>query len=583
MKKKGTKESGRGNWREIWHFLTKIHLPFLWILIAFLCNFFYQKVMLILPSVTAGLLSGSLEKEVLMDAIWFYVLFTIVLCADIAFRTPAQHIAARNTRRAIWKRMLHIRMDYYDQHNPSDLMSTITNDTTTAMQLLVGWMTGFLPAVYYTVSALETISTYNIWLMVSVFLLLPIKIIYMIVVGRMNYKTQAGVYRRIGGLTAYLAERVRGLSLIKTYTNEKKELENGEKAAHELFHANMRVTKLQCVITGIDTLIGLAQVMIVMVFGVILLQRGDITIQQWIAFYMFSGTISNNFSTLIGYWTQLKTIQGTLSRAAHLFMAPGEEKKDSGEKKQPENMDIVFEDVSFSYGEKKALDHVSFRVPEGTSTAIIGLCGSGKTTSISLMERFYVPESGRVLLGGVSVSDLTLDDLRSHFGYVQQKAEIFSGTIREIVTYGLHREVTDQEIWDAAEKIGVAELIRSRAEGLDTPVTAGGASLSGGQRQKLVLTREFLRKAEILLLDEPTSALDAAASRTVQEAVFSLFPGRSKIIVTHDLSLLEQVDQIVVLENGVLKGCGTYQDLQENCETFRELLMAGCEKKEAAQ
>ena len=93
-------------------------------------------------------------------------------------------------------------------------------------------------------------------------------------------------------------------------------------------------------------------------------------------------------------------------------MAPGEEKKDSGEKKQPENMDIVFEDVSFSYGEKKALDHVSFRVPEGTSTAIIGLCGSGKTTSISLMERFYVPESGRVLLGGVSVSDLTLDDLR---------------------------------------------------------------------------------------------------------------------------------------------------------------------------
>ena len=101
--------------------------------------------------------------------------------------------------------MLHIRMDYYDQHNPSDLMSTITNDTTTAMQLLVGWMTGFLPAVYYTVSALETISTYNIWLMVSVFLLLPIKIIYMIVVGRMNYKTQAGVYRRIGGLTAYLA------------------------------------------------------------------------------------------------------------------------------------------------------------------------------------------------------------------------------------------------------------------------------------------------------------------------------------------------------------------------------------------
>ncbi len=581
-KREKNTESGKGNWRDFWQLLKKIHLPLHWILMAFLCNMFYNKVMLKLPTITAGLMSGSLDNKVLWDAIMFYVLFAIVLCADIALRTPAQHIAARNARRVVWNKMLHIRMEYYDNNNPSDMMSTITNDITVAMRLLVQFIVGFFPAVYYLVLALKEIASYNVWLMVSVFMLLPIKLLYMVFIGRCRYKTQDGVYRKIGNLTAYLAERVRNLSLIKTYTNEEKELKNGERAAYGLFHANMRVTKLECGVSALSTLIGMAQVMIVMVFGVVLLKRGDITIQQWVAFYMFSGTISNTFSNLIEYWTNLKMIQGTLARTSRLLTAPVEDNLVEG-KREPEGKDIVFENVSFSYGDKKALRDVSFTVPAGTSTAIIGLCGSGKTTSISLIEHFYEPESGRVTLGGVPVSEISLEKLRSYMGYVQQGADIFSGTAREALTYGLHREISDEEIWEAAEKSGFADILKNWDMSLDTPIAAGGTSLSGGQRQKLVLTREFMRNPEVLLLDEPTSALDASASKMIQDTIFSMFSEKTKIIVTHDLSLIERVDQIIVLKDGQLAGSGNYKQLNENCEAFKDLIAACQTEKEAVQ
>jgi multidrug ABC transporter, ATPase/permease protein len=575
-------ETGKGHWHSFWNLLKKIHLPWHWIIIAFLCNFCYNKVMLKLPTVSAGLMSGSTDSKVLWDAIMFYVLFTIVLCADVALRSPARHIAARNVRRVVWKKMLHIRMDYYDSNDPSDMMSVITNDATTATELLVEFLVGFLPTVYYAVTALKTISSYNVWLMLSVFILLPVKIIYTVFVGRWQYKTQFGVFSQIGNLTAYLAERVRSLSLIKTYTNEEKELKNGENAAYGLFDAYMQVNKLQCVVSALSTLINMAQIMAVMVFGVVLLKRGDITLQQWIAFFMFSSTLSTSFDNLINYWMNLKMIQGTLARTAHLLMAPEEEDtvKDT---KKPESTDIVFENVSFAYGDKKALKNISFQVPAGSSTAIIGLCGSGKTTSLSLLEHFYEPSEGKVTLGGVPVCEMTLDELRGYMGYVQQGADIFSGTAREALTYGLHREVSDDEIWKAAEKSGFAEILRKWESGLDTLVAPGGTSMSGGQRQKLVLTREFMRDTDILLLDEPTSALDAAASKLVQDTIFEMFPNRTKIMVTHDLSLIERVDQIIVLHNGVLAGCGNYSELYGNCEAFMDLIAACEAEKEAVQ
>ena len=580
MAKKAPKENKGMIWSEFWKLLKSMQLPWFWMLLAFLCNMFYSEVNLLLPTTTAGLLSGNTDSKVLWDAIVFYILYTTVLCADTLLRCPAQHLAVRNVRRVLWKRMLNIRMDYYDANDPSKLMSTVTNDASDAVRNLVFYIVGVIPALYYAIRALSTISTYNVWLMVSIFMLLPIKILYMFYIGKRRFKTQKGLYQQIGGLTGYLAERVRNLSLIKTYTNEPQELKNGEDAAKHLFDANMKVVKLECTISALATGIGLAQNLIVMVFGVVLLQKGAITLPQWVAFFMFSGTISNTFDTIISYWTDLKTIQGSLARASHLMNVPVE--TEDGTAQLPDAADITFENVSFAYGDKQALEDVSFTIPAGTTTAVVGLCGSGKTTLISLLERFYTPDSGCVKLGGIPVSQIHTDTLRNRFGYVQQGADIFSGTLREALTYGIREAVTDDQILKAAKRTGFDRTISLFAEGLDATVAPGGTSLSGGQRQKLVMTREFLRDADILLLDEPTSALDAVASAEIQDSIFETFAGKTKMIVTHDLSLLKKADQVVVLDGGKLVGCGIYHQLKETCPQLQQLLDANISGEERA-
>lgn len=580
MAKKAPKENKGMIWSEFWKLLKSMQLPWFWMLLAFLCNMFYSEVNLLLPTTTAGLLSGSTDSKVLWDAIVFYILYTTVLCADTLLRCPAQHLAVRNVRRVLWKRMLNIRMDYYDTNDPSKLMSTVTNDASDAVRNLVFYIVGVIPALYYAIRALSTISTYNVWLMVSIFMLLPIKILYMFYIGKRRFKTQKGLYQQIGGLTGYLAERVRNLSLIKTYTNEPQELKNGEDAAKQLFDANMKVVKLECTISALATGIGLAQNLIVMVFGVVLLQKGEITLPQWVAFFMFSGTISNTFDTIISYWTDLKTIQGSLARASHLMNVPVE--TEGGTPQLPDAVDITFENVSFAYGDKQALEDVSFTIPAGTTTAVVGLCGSGKTTLISLLERFYTPDGGCVKLGGIPVSQIHTDTLRNRFGYVQQGADIFSGTLREALTYGIREAVTDDQILEAAKCTGFDRTISLFAEGLDATVAPGGTSLSGGQRQKLVMTREFLRDADILLLDEPTSALDAVASAEIQDSIFETFAGKTKMIVTHDLSLLKKADQVVVLDGGKLVGCGIYHQLKETCPQLQQLLDANISGEERA-
>ena len=580
MAKKALKENKGMIWSEFGKLLKSMQLPWFWMLLAFLCNMFYSEVNLLLPTTTAGLLSGSTDSKVLWDAIIFYILYTTVLCADTLLHCPAQHLAVRNVRRVLWKRMLNIRMDYYDANDPSKLMSTVTNDASDAVRNLVFYIVGVIPALYYAIRALSTISTYNVWLMVSIFMLLPIKILYMFYIGKRRFKTQKGLYQQIGGLTGYLAERVRNLSLIKTYTNEPQELKNGEDAAKQLFDANMKVVKLECTISALATGIGLAQNLIVMVFGVVLLQKGEITLPQWVAFFMFSGTISNTFDTIISYWTDLKTIQGSLARASHLMNVPVE--TEGGTTQLPDAVDITFENVSFAYGDKQALEDVSFTIPAGTTTAVVGLCGSGKTSLINLLERFYTPDSGCVKLGGIPVSQIHTDTLRNRFGYVQQGADIFSGTLREALTYGIRESVTDDQILKAAKRTGFDRTISLFAEGLDATVAPGGTSLSGGQRQKLVMTREFLRDADILLLDEPTSALDAVASAEIQDSIFETFAGKTKMIVTHDLSLLKKADQVVVLDGGKLVGCGIYHQLKETCPQLQQLLDANISGEERA-
>lgn len=578
MKKIAKAKPKTGSWSAFLRMLGQINLPWLMILIAFIFEVGYNRVLLSLPTTTSALFGGSLEGTALRDAILYYITYGLVVSGDFWFLGVTKNLAVRNARIRVWSGMMRTKTEYYDSHAPAALSSAVSNDVESAVTSLVGFMVSVLPGLYYIVAAAATVGEYDILLLLSILVLLPLKWLYMVVISRKLHDSQVSIFQRIGVLTGYLAERVKNLPLIKQFTNEPEELANGTAAIEDLRKANMHKVKVNCVGTAVSSVLGLMQHLVTIVFGVVLLQKGRITIEQWIAFFLFASQINSRFSELIGYWQTLKSAQGMAARVVEIMEAPKEQSEQQAKAAATEDIpsqgaeSVEFHNVSFSYGEKEALKNVSFTVPAGKATAIVGLCGSGKTTLLSLLERFYETGSGEVLLGSQDVKAESLSNLRGRFSYVQQGAGVFSGTVREILTYGLRREVSEDELTEAAKSVGAWEFISALPQGLDSEIAADGSSLSGGQRQRLVLAREFLHNADILLLDEPTSALDATTAQAVEETILRVFRGKTILMITHDMSLLKGMDQVVVMEEGEVKGCGTYETLLSTCPLLNEMV-----------
>lgn len=569
-----------GSWAGFFRMVRQINLPWLVLLIAFAFEMLYSQVTLMLPTTTTALMSGSLEASALRDAIIYYILYALVLLVDFGFLGISRNWTIRNARNKVWGEMVRVRTDYYDRNTPTALTSAITNDLEAGVGGLASLIVSLIPTIYYIVAALFVIGDFDRLLLIPILILLPVKYVYMVVVSRWMYKAQVGIYQRIGVLTGYLGERVKNLPLIKQFCTEKEEHENGQTASKNLFDARMHSTKVTCADSGIATAINLLQHMGNIIFGAILLQQGRITAADWVAFFLFSSTINARFGDLIYTWQKIKTIQGQAARVVDIVEAP----KEQTEAEALETANVVsdagaapaisFRNVSFSYGEKQALKNVSFTVPAGSAVAIVGLTGSGKTTMLNLLERFYEAGEGNVMIGDRDVKELSLGQLRSRYSYVQQDAGVFSGSVREAMTYGIRRDLTDEEIITAAQNAGAWDFIQKLSGGLDAKITSDGASLSGGQRQRLVLAREFLRNADVLLLDEPTSALDAKTAQTVKQTIFRLFRGKTMLMVTHDMTLVSDMDQIVVLHDGEIVGQGTYDQVLADCSLFREMVEA---------
>lgn len=568
---KRTKEKRLGNrWSALFRTIRDLKLPWLWIGFSLVLNLTETTLRLKLPVTTSNLLGGDLSGAALAEAIAYYVLTGIIAVAAVTAMAQAQSYSVRRTRERVWKKMLGMRMSYFERNDPAELMSAITSDSGAALDL-VNIILNMIPAIYYVVGALLTIHNYHPLLALSCFALFPIKYLYALLMGRVYQKSNIRLYDRIGTLTGYLADRIAHLHLIKTYTNEEQEAQNGERAAEELLKANMRIVHQGNVAEILMAAMDILQKFVVLIVAVLLLRKKEIDLAIWLAFFLYSQNLFSYFDQIFNFWTSIKGLQGSFFRITEIMQS---EEEPTGTMCQiPAEGDIRFENVTFTYPESQipALDHVSLTIARGSSAAIVGLCGSGKTTTISMLERLYSPDEGRVLIGEQDIRDLSLEQYRQHMAYVQQGAGIFSGTLRELLTYGIDRPVGDEQILEAARKTGFDEYLRLCPSGLDTQVAPNGGSMSGGQSQRLVLTREVLRGGDIILMDEPTSALDVAISERIQQTMDEVFADKTRILVTHDLRFARKYDKIFVLSNGRLVGEGTHEQLLQTCPLYRTM------------
>lgn len=565
------KQDEKGIWKSYIRLMFKAKLPWGWIIFVSALYIISTTITLAFPNFASKVATGVLKPyiiwgtvglivaDVVMSGIIRYFNKLLVAKIDVSYRS------------LIWERLIKSPLRFFDQMKPTTMISRITTDASTISTVLGSYLPSLAATIYGSIGVVAVIFTYDWRLALSVIVYIPLYLIFNLYYGKWNYRAFKETYNRLSTLTQFLSELLMSVPLIKTFVAEEKEDVRGHKNLQYYYKANMRRYIIMWVENPINGILNVTSDILVIMYGGYLVKAGIITISQWLGFFMYIGMLWGMLGSLLMMYVEIKKSQGSTNRIAELMDGDLEESERSFSIAKLE-ADIVFKNVAFSYSENPVLGYIDFTIPVGKVTAIVGPSGSGKSTIFSLLQQFYQPDSGEILIGDTPISEYHLPDWRNLFAGVAQDSPMISGTIRENIVYGVNRDVTDIELADAAQKANALEFIQGFKNGFDTYVGEAGSNLSGGQRQRVAIARAILRNSEILLLDEATASLDSQSEKSIQQAMETLKKGRTTIMISHDLSTVQDADQIIVLNGGTVDGIGTHEALLKTNELYRLLV-----------
>lgn len=571
-KNENPRELGKkpGIWRSFAVLMTSVKVPWGWVGLATLTSLFGAQLSLMIPDATAKVVAG----DVSMGAILFMVVCMFLSALEEAVSQLFSRIASSKTemnfQKMMLKKNLSLPMPFFDKNMANRLITRTTSDSTRAAEFF-GWSIPYIPAsLYRLVGVLLILNSYNWRLVALEAVMFPVIFLVSFFSGRVGFTWNNRIQGKIAELGGYLSEILVNVPLVKVFVKEKAEEEKGREAIEGIYQTRKKYLAFSSAISFLSSSEGIVQTVVVVLGGAALVNAGHITMEQWIAFYLYATNLARLLQSIFRYYETIKNAQGSSRRIAEIIVEKSEDT--GGSRTVPSQPgDLKFENVTFRYDTDTVLKNVSFTLPAGKTTALVGPSGAGKSTIFGLLERFYDPESGRVTLGGVDAKEFSKSSWRQAIGYVPQSSPLFSGTIRSNMTYGLDRTFTDEELIRAAQDANIYEFIQSCGGGFDTDVGERGCKLSGGQRQRIAIARALLKDPQILLMDEATSNLDPEARSEVEKAMERLKKGRTTVVVAHEIRSIEDADQIVVLSGGEVNGVGSAGQLARDNALYRRL------------
>lgn len=472
-------------------------------------------------------------------------------------------------REKLWKKLLVLPVRYFDEHPSGETVSRMTNDTSIVKELISEHLANFIAGTISIIGSVIVLFILDWKMTLIMFIAFPLAALILIPLGKTMHKISKGMQDETATFTAVLQQVLSEIRLMKSSNAEKIEFQNGKLRIMNLFHYGLREAKVQSVLGPIISLVMMTLLVLLLGYGGMRVSSGALTTGALVAFIMYLFQIIMPMAQMATFFTHLQKATGATERI--IAILDEDEERDATEEVQKMNQTIKVEHVNYNYNNKdQILKDISFNVEAGKVTAIVGPSGSGKTTLFSLFERYYTPSDGMISIDGKSINDFSLHSWRSQIGYVSQENPIVSGTIRENITYGLDREVTDEELIMVAKMAYADQFISDLPNGYNTEVGERGMKLSGGQRQRIAIARAFLRNPQILMLDEATSSLDSKSEKVVQQALNDLMKGRTTIVIAHRLSTIIESDQIIFLEKGIITGSGTHTELYKSHALYRE-------------
>jgi len=493
--------------------------------------------------------------------------FSLTLLLSVA----AQRAIAE-MRKSVEQHVIRLPVSYFDSTKTGVLISRIMTDAE-GIRNLVG--TGVVQLVRSTFTAIVALSVlfYINWHLTSITL-----VVLLIFGGMMAFAFRwlRPLFRERGKLNAEVSGRLNeslgGVRIVKSYTAERREDLVFAKGVHKLFR-NVASTLVgtASVGAGATLIFGVTGVLIMYLGGQAIL-AGTMTSGDLLAYILFTGMVAAPMIQISSIGTQLPEALAGLDRIQELRQMSTEEDDDKDRAPLKDlRGNVAFDAVQFEYTEgQPVLKGVSFEAPAGTTTALVGSSGSGKSTIISLIMAFNRPQQGRVLVDGKDLNTLRLYDYRGELGIVMQENFLFDGTVAENIAYG-HPHAYRDEIERAGSIAHVDVFVKDFSEGYDTVVGERGVKLSGGQRQRIAIARAILADPRLLILDEATSSLDSESEGMIQDALNALRQGRTTFVIAHRLSTIQSADQILVVEDGEIVERGRHEELLELGGRYREL------------
>ena len=504
----------------------------------------------------------TVVKRIIYILISVYVIdSSINLIQGLSMAGISQRIV-KNIRKGFFDKLQKLPTSYFDGNLNGDIMSRLTNDIDNISTTISSSISTLMSSSISIIGSLIMMIVISPILTIAGLITAPLVLILSKTIAKRTkiyFKEQQVA---LGNLNAHIEESISGLEVIKAFNHEEK-----IKSAFEDLNRDLRVKGYKAQIwTGY--LMPLINVINNFGFAVVALLGGILAVSNMITIGIIASFISYSkqfVRPLNDIANIFNTLQSALAGAERVFevLDQKEEVEDKKACKKLKNVrgNVEFKDVSFGYNEDNIVLHdISFKVEEGKSLAIVGATGSGKTTIVNLLTRFYEITEGSITIDGVDIRDYSRDSLRSNFGIVLQDTYLFSGTIKENIMYG-KEAATDLEIISAAKIANAHKFISRLPEGYDTVLSEGGSNLSAGEKQLLAIARAVLSNPSILILDEATSNVDTRTELRIQQAMLNLMKGRTSFIIAHRLSTIRDADSIMVIEDGRIIELGSHEEL----------------------
>lgn len=472
----------------------------------------------------------------------------------------------RDIRNDLYSHIQYLSYRYFDNTKTGKLLTRLTNDLMNIGEMAHHGPEDLFIAIMTLLGAFGIMFWINPELAIISFVIVPLILVIAIYFNKKMTVAFRELFGRVSEFNHLIEDKIGGIRLVQAFAREEDEIKAFKEINTRFRETKLKAYKIMALNNSISYMLMRFVTVFILIAGAYFVLNDKISYGDFAAFILISNIL---FKPLEKINAVIELYPNGIAGFKH-FTETMNEVSDIQEKENPIVLkdttgEIKYENVNFSYEDKKILNDLSFEVSSGETVALVGPSGAGKTTITNLLPRFYDVTSGSIKIDGIDIKEYSLKSLRENIGIVQQDVFLFSGTLRENVAYG-KPNATDEEIYDALYKAQLKDLVDSYEDGLDTVVGERGVKLSGGQKQRISIARMFLKNPPILILDEATSALDTETEREIQSALNRLAVGRTTLVIAHRLATIKNADRILVVTPNGIEESGSHEELLENTE-----------------